>query len=196
MFVEIQNIKIYYERQGNGVPIILVHGHGESTYIWRYNLKGLAEKFSVYALDLKGFGESEKPLKSDYSILAMSELILQFMDKLQIKNAILACHSFAGKIGISAIISHPDRFLGLILLGSAVGKFDIWSAFAMMKHKKIGRMALKKYNYEIAEKTLKRLHHTSYKITEEDIEKFLKVKEGNVNLIQDRFQFRSEAGAI
>ncbi|MFX0073451.1 MAG: alpha/beta fold hydrolase [Candidatus Hermodarchaeota archaeon] len=195
MFVEIQNVKIYYELEGSGTPIILIHGHGESTYIWRFNIKKLAENFSVYALDLKGFGKSEKPLDEDYSISTMSNLIINFMIELHIEKAILVCHSFAGKIGISAITNNNDRFLGLALLGSAVGKVDIWPAFKIMKNKKLGKAALKRFNKAIAIRTLKRLHHKSYQITEEDIEKFLIIKEndGAINAFQSYFiDFLSE----
>jgi len=108
------------------MPLILIHGHAESLYIWRHNIDELSRQFNVYALDLKGFGQSDKPKKGNFSIEAMSNLIMDFMDVLKIEKAILVCHSFGGKIGIHSILNHPSKFRGLILIGSAVGKFKIW----------------------------------------------------------------------
>lgn len=179
MFVEIQNIKIYYETYGEGTPMILIHGHGESTYIWRHMMAILAKKYSVYALDLKGFGNSDKPLDGDYSIKSMSTLIINFMDKLQIQKAILVCHSFAGKIGIFTIVKHPKRILGLVLLGCAIGEFKIWESFKIMQNKNIGEKIINSYNEKNVRLILERLHDKTYEISDKDIEENIKIK-GNI----------------
>lgn len=175
MFVKIQNVKIYYESYGSGTPMILIHGHGESTYIWRYIVDTLAKKFSVYALDLKGFGNSDKPLDGDYTIRSMSTLIIDFMNSLQIQKVILVCHSFAGKIGISTSVKHPKRILGLVLLGSAIGEFKIWESFKIMQNKKIGEQILNMYNEKNVRMMLERFHDKAYEISDKDIEEYIKI---------------------
>ena len=55
----------------NGPPVLLVHGFGASAYHWRYNIPALASSHRVYAVDLLGFGWSDKPLipgYADYSV--------------------------------------------------------------------------------------------------------------------------------
>ncbi|MFW9987648.1 MAG: alpha/beta fold hydrolase [Candidatus Odinarchaeota archaeon] len=176
MFVKIQDVKIYYESYGSGTPMILIHGHGESTYIWRYMVDILAKKFSVYALDLKGFGNSDKPLDGDYSISSMSSLIINFMDNLQIQKAILVCHSFAGKIGVYTIIKRPKRILGLVLLGSAIGKFKIWNSFKIMQNKKIGEKIMNSFKEKKnVRMLLERLHDKTYEISDKEIEDYMKI---------------------
>ncbi len=199
MFVEIEKLKIYYENYGKGTPIILIHGHGESTYIWRYMVESLSKIFCVYSMDLIGFGYSDKPLNSDYSIRGMSKLVIDFMDELQIKEAILVCHSFAGKIGISTIINNPKRIIGLVLLGCAIGKFKIWKSFQILQNKKLGKGIIKRFNEKIATATLKRLHDDSYEITKRDICEFLRIKEneGAIHAFQSYFiQFMKENNYI
>ena len=64
--------QIFYKEQGlqnSGVPIVFVHGIGPgmSSFMWRKNFDALSEKFRVYALDLLGFGFSDKPAGAPYS---------------------------------------------------------------------------------------------------------------------------------
>ncbi|KAF4402997.1 hypothetical protein G4B88_010449, partial [Cannabis sativa] len=54
--------KIHYVVQGEGSPVVLIHGFGASAYHWRYYIPELAKKHKVYAIDLLGFGWSEKAI--------------------------------------------------------------------------------------------------------------------------------------
>src|SRR5262245_42585751 len=53
-------VKLYYHEEGNGPPVLLIHGFGASTYTWRHVAPKLAETNRVIAVDLKGFGQSDK----------------------------------------------------------------------------------------------------------------------------------------
>ena len=172
--VNIEGVNINYSVKGKGQSLILIHGHGESIYTWRHNIDGLAKKFTVYTLDLKGFGDSDKPLDGDYSVSAMAELVLQFMHALEIKNPILVCRSFAGKIGIRAILSDPSRFGGLVLLGSAVGDFEIWPAFLAMSDEGVGEKMMQAQNETNMRPVVENLHDKSYTVTPEDMREFLR----------------------
>jgi pimeloyl-ACP methyl ester carboxylesterase len=180
--VNINGININYLVKGKGQPLILIHGHGESIYTWRRNIDGLAEKFAVYALDLKGFGDSDKPLDGDYSVSAMAKLVLQFMHTLKIENPILICRSFAGKIGIRAILSDPSRFGGLVLLGSAVGDFEIWPAFLAMADEGVGQKMMQAQNETNMRPVVKSLHDKSYMVTPEDIGEFLRPSKSEASI--------------
>ncbi len=175
MKVNIDGVNINYVFKGKGKPIILIHGHGENIYTWRHNIDKLAENFKVYALDLKGFGESDKPIDSDYSISSMSELVINFMDRLDIDQAVIVCHSFGGKIGIQSIVDHPNRFVGLGLLGSAVTKFKMDPNYRLISDEKKGRFLLNLFNRDVIKQTIKSIHDKSYKITDEDIDNEIKI---------------------
>jgi pimeloyl-ACP methyl ester carboxylesterase len=180
--IDIEGVNINYSVNGKGKPLILIHGHGESIYTWRRNIDGLAERFAVYALDLKGFGDSDKPLDGDYSVQALARLILQFMHALKIENPILVCRSFAGKIGIRAILSNPLRFGGLVLLGSAVGDFEIWPAFLAMADEGVGEKMMQAQNETNMRPVVESLHDKSYMVTSEDIREFLRPSKSEASI--------------
>jgi pimeloyl-ACP methyl ester carboxylesterase len=188
--IDIGGININYSVKGKGQPLMLIHGHGESIYTWRRNIGGLAERFAVYALDLKGFGDSGKPLDGDYSVPAMAELVLQFMHALKIEKTVLVCRSFAGKIGIRAILSDPSLFNGLVLLGSAIGDFAIWPAFLAMADEGVGEKMMLAQNETNMRPVVESLHDKSYTVTIEDIREFLRPSKGTAAIIAYLTYFR------
>ncbi len=94
--------KIHYEVEGNGYPVILLHG-------WLANLKtmqplanGLKQKFKVYNVDVVGFGESEqpdKPMNTD----DFGNFLKEFIEQIHEKNPILIGHSNGGRMIINAV---------------------------------------------------------------------------------------------
>lgn len=197
--VNIEGTNINYLAKGEGQALILIHGHGESIYTWRRNIDVLAKQFAVYALDLKGFGDSDKPLDGDYSVSAMAELVSEFMHELKIENAIFVCHSFAGKIGIRAILNDPSCFDGLVLLGSAVGEFEIWPGFLAMTDEGVGKKMMQAQNETNIKPVVERLHDKSYTVTPEDIREFLRPSksETSINAYLAYFRdFISDRGSL
>src|SRR5947208_16902105 len=61
MFADVNGIRLYYESQGDGPPVVLVHGLGLSGDIWRYQAPALAQRYRVITLDTRGHGQSSKP---------------------------------------------------------------------------------------------------------------------------------------
>jgi len=118
MFVEIDGLKIFYNIDGNGYPVILLHGWGansDSLYpLYNY----LKNNYYVINLDLPGFGRSDIPLKSlngeDYK-----NIILKFINHLNLKNYTIIGHSFGGRIGIRIAKENPIELKSLILIDSA-----------------------------------------------------------------------------
>ena len=115
-FIQIDSQKIRYIDSGSGIPLVFIHGFGASIYSWRKNLDPISKYHRICAPDLPGFGYSDKPLDADYTIDAYAEFIIQFMDKLQIQQAILVGHSLGGGIALLASLKYPSRVKALILL--------------------------------------------------------------------------------
>lgn len=115
-FIRIDSQKIRYIDSGSGIPLVFIHGFGASIYSWRKNLEPISKYHRVCAPDLPGFGYSDKPLDADYTIDAYADFIIQFMDKLQIKKAILVGHSLGGGIALLTSLKYPSRVKALILL--------------------------------------------------------------------------------
>jgi pimeloyl-ACP methyl ester carboxylesterase len=115
-FIRINSHQIRYFDAGSGMPLVFSHGFGASLYSWRKNLDPISKHHRVCAPDLPGFGYSDKPLDADYTIDAYADFIIQFMDKLQIKQAVLVGHSLGGGIAMLTSLKYPSRVRSLILL--------------------------------------------------------------------------------
>jgi pimeloyl-ACP methyl ester carboxylesterase len=119
-FLQIGDQLVHVEMAGAGPPLVLVHGFGASTYAWRRVMPRLAESFRVVALDLSGFGYTQRPRDSArYTREAQGELILSVMDKLGFEKAHLMGHSYGGGISLWIAWKHPERLRSLVLVDSS-----------------------------------------------------------------------------
>ncbi|OGN91869.1 MAG: hypothetical protein A2Z70_03700 [Chloroflexi bacterium RBG_13_48_17] len=117
-FKKINNMNIHVLAVGNGMPVVLIHGFMGMTYDWRFNIQELGKHFSVYALDLPGFGYSDKPLNYDYSSNGYAEFIASFLDAHRIERAVLVGNSMGGQIALMSCLKYPERVAGLVLIDS------------------------------------------------------------------------------
>jgi pimeloyl-ACP methyl ester carboxylesterase len=118
-FVTVDGKKIHYIEKGDGKPIILIHGFLYSTAMWNKSIDAFASKFKTYAVDLWGWGYSERMNATDYSFPFYAQQILQFMDALNIRKASLVGQSMGGGIAVYLAAHYPDRVDKLILVDPA-----------------------------------------------------------------------------
>ena len=119
-FVTVDGKKVHYLEKGSGSPVILIHGFLYHSVMWQRNLDALAEKFKVYAVDLWGFGYSQRLPQLDYSFPAYGRQIKGFMEALGIPKAALAGQSMGGGIAVHVAARYPDKVDRLILVDPAV----------------------------------------------------------------------------
>jgi pimeloyl-ACP methyl ester carboxylesterase len=115
-FVTVNGQTIHYLQQGSGKPLVLVHGFAGSTYTWRKLIPLLADHYTVYALDLLGFGLSDKPVDGNYDLDSQGKLVIGFMDALHIPHATLAGHSMGGVVVGYAALDAPSKVDALVLV--------------------------------------------------------------------------------
>ncbi|KAL1818264.1 hypothetical protein DCAR_0414542 [Daucus carota subsp. sativus] len=113
--------KIHYVEQGEGFPIVLIHGFGASAYHWRYNIPELSKRYKVYAIDLLGFGWSEKALV-DYDALIWRDEIVDFLKVIVKEPAVVVGNSLGGFTALLTAEALPEQIVGVALLNSA-GQF-------------------------------------------------------------------------
>ncbi|KAL5212798.1 hypothetical protein ABZP36_023645 [Zizania latifolia] len=113
--------RIHYVEQGAGQPIVLIHGFGASAFHWRYNIPELAKKYKVYAVDLLGFGWSEKALV-DYEATVWMEQISDFLREVVKEPAVLVGNSLGGSTTLFTATEVPELVRGVVLINSA-GQF-------------------------------------------------------------------------
>jgi pimeloyl-ACP methyl ester carboxylesterase len=116
---EVAGELLHYVEAGEGTPLLLLHGFLEWSYTWRHNLPALAGVARVLALDLRGFGLSERNRRRGHSLGDQVEVVRGFMDQLGIERAVLCGHSMGGEIALRFALLYPDRVLALILDASS-----------------------------------------------------------------------------
>lgn len=126
-FQTIDGAKIHYEVYGDPVnpPVVLIHGFGGSTYSWRETIPFLQEnKYFIVAVDLKGFGLSEKGLNLDYSHVSQAQMVSDLLKNLNVKDAVIVGHSMGANVAIMLSMEHPDKVSKLILVDAALNKVN------------------------------------------------------------------------
>jgi pimeloyl-ACP methyl ester carboxylesterase len=120
-FVQLEDKSwIHYVERGSGDRnLILIHGFCSSTFTWNDVIGPLSEHFHVYALDLPGFGFSDKPRDFDYDYENFAHAVRRFMDEKGIERATLAGNSMGGGVTAKFAALYPQRVDRVILVDSA-----------------------------------------------------------------------------
>jgi esterase len=106
-------VKITFSIQGEGQPIILMHGMFGSLSNLGVVGRDLAKHYKVIAVDLRNHGESPHSMEMDYPVMA--EDIIELMDNLELPQAHLLGHSMGGKIAMQVALNYPARVNRLIV---------------------------------------------------------------------------------
>ncbi len=111
--------RIAYIDEGSGdQTLLLVHGLASNAGFWRYNIEALSREYRVIALDLPGYGKSQKG-DYPYGMHFWAETISGFIDELGLENVVYAGHSMGGQIGITLSVEFPDSIDELVLAAPA-----------------------------------------------------------------------------
>lgn len=118
MYIQINNQNIYYQKIGKGKNLILLHGWKQDVSSFWGVAQILKEQFTVWLIDLPGFGRSDNPKKA-FSVLDYARVIKGFITEMKIKNPTLLGHSVGGRIVIKLAAVYPQVLHKLILENSA-----------------------------------------------------------------------------
>lgn len=117
-FIDVHSVRTRYWMVGDsGRNILLLHGIGGSVEIWIKTLHTLAERYTVYALDLVGFGLTDKP-DAAYSLSFQADFVHSFMNALEIDNADIVGLDLGGGVAVNFGLRYPKRMERLILVDS------------------------------------------------------------------------------
>lgn len=114
--INIGDVKFCYTVEGEGIPVVLMHGWGCNHTTLQSIERLLTENFKVYNVDFPGFGGSDEP-KTVWGVEEYTHLIENFVKEENIKNPILLGHSFGGRVGI--LFSSRNEVRKLILVDAA-----------------------------------------------------------------------------
>jgi haloalkane dehalogenase len=110
--------RLHYVDEGDGPPVVIVHGTPTWTFEYRDLVRRLAATHRVIAADHLGFGLSDRPAGADYRPAAHARRLAALLDALDLRDVTLVVHDFGGPIGLSWALDHPDRVARLVLLNT------------------------------------------------------------------------------
>ena len=113
-------LQLAYVEKGSGQPIIFIHGLGGNLSHWLKQVNALSNKFKCIAVDLPGYGYSDKSFTTTKNQLAFyADVLYSFIEKKGLKNVTLAGHSMGGQIAMMMAIEHPKKIAKIILAAPA-----------------------------------------------------------------------------
>ncbi|PYS98782.1 MAG: hypothetical protein DMF63_14420 [Acidobacteria bacterium] len=118
-FVSVDGARVHYQEFGDASKptLVMIHGYTASLYVWKTVAPMLADAgFHVFALDLLGFGYSDKPSSFDYSITSQTRMVARFMNRLGIGRATIVGSSYGGAVAATLALDYSERVEKLVLV--------------------------------------------------------------------------------
>lgn len=122
--VEVNGIRLHYVMGGQGTPVFLVHGFLETWYHWRLIMPQLAEQYTVVAVDMRGYGDSDKPMEG-YDQATIAEDLYQLAQTLGYERVIVVGHDMGAPPAYTYAARHRDSVIGLGYLEEPVPGFTL-----------------------------------------------------------------------
>ena len=136
--IELDEGRLSYLTDGQGPPLLLLHSLGVSSESWSKVIEPLAQSYSVYAWDMMGHGDSDKPLRN-FLIEDYARNVAYFSDKLGLEKMILCGNSVGALIALEVAAAYPEKVKSIILVGCR--GWDAWG--------RLERLMLSASNYDI-----------------------------------------------
>ena len=136
----VNGIQLHYVIGGHGDPIVLLHGWPQTWYEWRHVMPALAKNYTVIAPDLRGLGDSSKPL-TGYDGKTTAEDIHQLVSQLRFRDIFLVGHDFGVQVAYSYAAAHPNEVRRLVILDVPIAGIGLgqnitglwWAQFHMVR---------------------------------------------------------------
>jgi haloalkane dehalogenase len=133
---EVDGLRLAHLDEGEGPPVVLVHGEPTWSFLWRKVIPPLRDAgFRCVAPDLAGFGRSDKPMDVGwYSYDRHVALVARLLEDLDLRDATFVVHDWGGPIGLRVAVEHPERAGRLVAMDTGLwtGRqkmSDAWWAF-------------------------------------------------------------------
>lgn len=111
-------LSLAYADEGEGFPLLFIHGLGSYLPAWQKNIPFLSKHFRCLALDLPGYGKSAKE-GFTAGMEFYADVVNSFLDKLQLQACYLVGHSMGGQVAIHTALKYPDKVKKLALMAPA-----------------------------------------------------------------------------
>jgi pimeloyl-ACP methyl ester carboxylesterase len=136
-FLQLEGTRVRYLDVGEGPPVVLLHGFASSIENWVTVIPQLKKTHRVIAIDLKGFGWTDRPV-ADYSPAAQASLVKAVLDSRGVKQAAFVAHSWGSSVALAFALAYPERISRLALYDAWVYESQLPSMFQMARAKGLG----------------------------------------------------------
>lgn len=126
-YTVVDDVRIHYLVAGVGEPILLIHGFPTSSYLWRNIIDEVSARYQVIAIDLPGYGKSDKRIEDSFSFRYYNRVISGFLKNLDIDSISLGVHDVGGPIGLYWMVQHMEKVNRLILFNTLVYPKFSWA---------------------------------------------------------------------
>lgn len=188
-------LDMHYIEKGQGDRhILMIHGFRSHSYTWKALIDPLAEAgFHVWAIDLVGYGLSDKPDHTLYNLDFFIEQIHAFIEGKGIKKAHLIGNSMGGGLALSMALAHPEQVQSLVLL-DALG-YPLEIPFYLSISKYVGKLWAPFVGPTLIRYGLKQIMHDKNKVSDEQVEAYClpyRFPKGVITSILTLQQFNNE----
>jgi haloalkane dehalogenase len=114
-YVDVLGSKMHYIDEGEGDPILFIHGNPTSSYLWRNIIPYMEPYGRAIAVDLIGMGKSDKP-DIDYRFVDHAKYLDGFIEKLGLKNITLVVHDWGSALGFNYAMQHEENVKGIAFM--------------------------------------------------------------------------------
>jgi haloalkane dehalogenase len=140
-FVTVNGVSVHYVQAGTrNPPILLLHGLPANCYLWRNVIPLLSPHARVIAFDFVGFGKSDKPTDSVYTIQAFTACLQGFIQALDLKNVTLVGMDLGLIAGMNYAMAHPDNVAGIVMFEGFFLPIDTAMRFQPLRNRLIMRL--------------------------------------------------------
>ena len=188
-FIEVKGIKIHYRDQGQGYPIVLIHGTGASLHTWDAWTEELIKTYRVIRLDLPAYGLTGRDQQKRYSSVDYVNFLDAFLNKLGIEKFHLGGNSLGGLVSWLYASYHDQKVNKLLLLNPSGFPFDSTPMVIKLAKTPILNFFIRYVTPKsFVKKNLKEVYYNDDLITDETIDRYydLTLFEGNREAFIDR----------
>ncbi len=175
-YADIGGARLRFVDEGEGPPVVLIHGFASALDTWRGVMKELRKHHRVLAMDLKGFGWSSRP-PGDYSPQAEAQLVLALMEQRNIHSAQVVAHSWGSSVALAMALAAPERVTKIALYDAWVYEEQLPTTFLWARASGVGEVLFDLFYSERADEKIARAFYDPKKyVTErfvDEVEKAL-----------------------
>jgi pimeloyl-ACP methyl ester carboxylesterase len=175
-YVTVNGLETFVIVMGDGPDVLLLHGDPLNIYSWRHVIEPLAERYRVHAIDLPGYGMSEKPADAPYNATWFAGHVEGYLRTAGVEHAVVIGNSMGGEIASEVAALYPRNVRGLVLI-AAVGlpvddEPDLPLAFRVASWPIVGRLASRLPLRSMIASALRDAYYDPALVTEQDVDAY------------------------